>query len=77
MILQKIRKTESIFKNKNLQLAHVIYLLKDFHQFSKSFFRNTDQQIIFVNFVIRKLLRIQYLLSLSLSLSTIVLNSRD
>ena len=77
MTLQKIRKTESIFKNKNLQLAHVMYLLKDFHQFSKSFFRNTGKQIIFINFVIRKLLRIRYLLSLSLSLSMIVLNNRD
>ena len=32
----------------------------DFYQFSKIFFDNTSQQIVIVNWVIRKLLHIRY-----------------
>ena len=37
-----------------------MYLLKNFHQFLEIFVHNTGQQMFFINFVVEKLLHIQY-----------------
>ena len=49
-----------------------MYILNDFHQFSEKNFRNIGQQIVFVNFVIRKLLCMRYLISVWFKLQAFI-----